>query len=274
MYLSLIPRIGLGLCSTLLLLAACDPAEEHTEHASLAVEEEASWRAGLDAEIESLRTARPELTSTLASLQPRKTRAGFYRFNYEVVETPDATPFLLRALADEKDSLEYRRACADALSRSRGSYARYLRPLFLREEDPTIRSLLLRAAAKATPKEASSLLELAVDDASDGVRATALRQIAAHPQGERFSEALLLALNDDAASVRSEAAKALGVLSLSEAGPSLRARLGDDDPDVRLSALRSLDRLSLPPREESLSRLAEDSDPRIVRAARRIAERR
>jgi HEAT repeat protein len=183
---------------------------------------------------------------------------------------PQAIPPLLIALEDEHWSVR----CAAATALGRIGSAKTTLPLLSRldEEDPTVRRAAAAALGELRDARAASRLAEALKD--PGLQATALEAlrrigVAALPDLERsFSRTppevrrllvnllgelddrrarrmLLAALADDAASVRAEAALALGESGLLDAlRPLMDLKASDPSPDVRQAASAALRKLA------------------------------
>jgi HEAT repeat protein len=137
-----------------------------------------------------------------------------------------------RCLSDRDSAV--RRAALDVLTHSGALPERTL----LADDDPTVRS---QAAALllAHDSEARETLIRAVRDPSSGVRAGALRGIAAARIGGTYSIAFE-ALADSDADVRAEALRAIAATGPEEAVASLIDALADHDHRVRAAAVDAL----------------------------------
>jgi len=124
-------------------------------------------------------------------------------------------------------------------------YVRTLLSVGLRHEGEQVRSATVAALAKIGASEAaySKVADLAKADSSARVRFHALRA-AVSLRGDATEDLLLDRLKDDEApSVREEAAATLGKRRLKGAGPALAAALEDDSWEVCCAAAVSLGKL-------------------------------
>jgi len=234
----------------------------------------ADWRPWVAAEVERLRSERPDYFDELMALPVRPTRAGFPRLTGPLVRDPDAAPILLHRLLSRAEPVDTRAAIVEALPRTTGDFSAAAAELMALETDPRVRELLCAALARAQAPFAIEGLERGLHDSAARVRAEALRSL-----GRRTTDAaelapdIIAALSDPEAVVQQEAARALGNLELESAKDALVARLDSPSADVRLHSLRALSRIdpeharTLP----QLEALRSDPDPKLARLAEQLA---
>jgi hypothetical protein len=213
------------------------------------------------------------LRDQLMVLQPQKTRAGWVRFTDPVINNPEAAAILLERLIASGDAPEVRAALAEALGRTRGDYATEVSELLASEADARVREMLVGTLGRQAPTpEALVGLATGLKDSTVEVRAAAARTIATRSDGVELGDELIGMLVDVEPSVRSEAARTLGILQIDEATQPLVELLADANAEVRLDALRAVHRidpeyaLALP----VLAQLEQDGDARVKRLATKI----
>ncbi|MDX2092465.1 MAG: HEAT repeat domain-containing protein [Kofleriaceae bacterium] len=235
----------------------------------------ADWRARVTAEVLAVRTSSPAHYEELRRAAPQKTRARTLRFTTDVIHDPRAAAVFLERLVENVDTAEVRAAIVEALPRTGGLYADALADLMVHETSAEVRTAYVFAARRAPGDLAIGVLARGLSDEASIVRAEAARSAAAHPDGARLANELRAALASPDPQLRTEAARALGVLRVTGAQAELTARLTDASPEVRLEALRALDRIApgtLAGRP-ALDTLASDPDPRVARLASKLAGR-
>lgn len=213
------------------------------------------------------------LRDQLAVLQPQKTRAGWVRFTDPAINHPEAAAILLERLIAGGDAPEVRAALAEAIGRTRGEYAVAVSELLASETDARVREMLVGTLGRQAPTPAALVgLATALQDSAVEVRAAAARTIATRSDGDELGDELIGLLADVEPSVRSDAARTLGILQISEAKQPIVELLADADAEVRLDALRAVHRidpqyaLALP----VLAQLEQDTDARVQRLATKI----
>jgi hypothetical protein len=263
------------LLGALCLTIACDEGQpESLEGRSASAQIDPTPRPTVEVAPE---TAPPPATGSLRDqllvLQPQKTRAGWVRFSDPAINNPEAAAILLERLIAGSDAPEVRAALAEAIGRTRGEYATEVSSLLASETDARVREMLVGTLGRQAPTPAALVgLTTALGDDVVAVRAAAARTIATRSDGAELGDELIGLLADVEPSVRSDAARTLGVLQIAEAKQPLVELLGDADADVRLDALRAVHRidpqyaLSLP----VLAQLEQDSDGRVKRLATKI----
>ena len=258
--------VGGALC---LSLGACDTDEPETIERSAEVEP-------LPEVTTDPATAPVELSleEQIATLQPRKTRAGFLRFTDPAVEKPEAAPLLLARLDAGEDSPAVRSAIAEAIGRTHADYAAEVSARIPNEADARVREVLVGTLGRRAPgTDAHAGLLAGLQDSEAVVRSAAARALAHRSDGAELAAGLITLLADDDAKVRADAARSLGVLGVADAVTALDANLDDADADVRLNALRALHRID--PAHAAgldLARFSTDEDSRVSRLAVRIAQ--
>jgi hypothetical protein len=233
----------------------------------------ADWRARVAAEVADLQATNPSLHAELTAAAPSRTRAGILRFTSTPSADPRATSVYLDRLARGGGTVAERAALAEVLARTTGTYADALVDLFASEREAAVRSAYVHTAKRVTSDLGVTVIQRGLADPAAEVQAEAARVAAGHPSGARLAGELRAALTSSAPEVRTEAARALGILGVDTARGELLARLGDGSADVRLEALRALDRIAPGSVDAArLSSLARDSDERISRLAVKLAD--
>ena len=233
----------------------------------------ADWRARVAADVADLRTSAPALLAELTAVMPQRTRAGILRFTSTPSADPRATSVFLDRLAHGSGTVAERAALGEVLARTMGTYDDALIDLFAAERDASVRSAYVHTAKRATSEHGVTVIQRGLRDPVAEVQAEAARIAAGHPSGARLAPELRAALASSAPEVRSEAARALGILGVESARGELVSHLRDGSPDVRLESLRALDRIAPGSVEAAmLSSLARDSDERISRLAVKLAD--
>jgi hypothetical protein len=271
------------LLGALCLTLACDEGQPETiEGRSASIDSNNSIdpipRSTVEAAVEAAPESVPppatgSLRDQLMVLQPQKTRAGWVRFTDPVINNPEAAAILLERLLANGDAPEVRAALAEALGRTRGDYATEVSELLASEADARVREMLVGTLGRQAPTpEALVGLATGLKDSTVEVRAAAARTIATRSDGVELGDELIGMLVDVEPSVRSEAARTLGILQIDEATQPLVELLADANAEVRLDALRAVHRidpeyaLALP----VLAQLEQDGDDRVKRLATKI----
>lgn len=267
----------------IIFLAACGGPEDTTIESSgtplkpavtaPAQSVSADWRVRVADDVAALRTSDPALLAELTAVAPQRTRAGILRFTSTPSADPRATSVFLDRLARGGGSATERAALGEVLARTTGTYADALVDLFAAEREAMVRSAFVHSAKRATSEHAVTVIQRGLTDPAVEVQAEAARIAAGHPAGPRLAPELRAALASSAPEVRSEAARALGILGVDAARGELVARLQDGVADVRLESLRALDRIAPGSVDAAtLSSLSRDTDERISRLAVRLAD--
>jgi len=138
----------------------------------------------------------------------------------------------------------------------------------LADDDPTVRA---QAAALllGNDSDARQTLVRAARDPSSGVRAAALRGVAAARIGDAASIAIE-ALADPNAEVRAEALRALAATAPEDAVASLLDALVDDDPRVRAAAVDGLAEVGAPACDAVSEALFDHRGEQALRALERL----
>ena len=230
------------------------------------------WRTRAVQEVERVRSEHPELHATIASLEPRQTRAGFLRFTTSVIHDPAVAPVFLARLAEGGEPPAVRAAIVEALPRTGGEYAHAVLDLLSEESDPEVRAALVASLRRAPASAAVAGLERALHDDDPAIRTIAAETAAMHTEGHALADALRSTLADDHGPARAAAARALGVFGIVDGSSELAALVEDDVAEVRLEALRALTRVdpTAASRLGTLEVLQRDADPRVARLARTI----
>lgn len=230
------------------------------------------WRDRVSTELTAMRASSPQLLADLTQLAPTVTRARFVRFTSDAIHDPRAAAVFLDRLARGGESEEVRAALVEALPRTGGEFADAAVDLVATEKSALVRGSYVFAARRAPAAQAIVLIKRGLADSATEVQAEAARTAAAHPSGKRLATELRATLSSSDPAVRTEVARTLGILGITEARDTLVTMLGDASADVRLESLRAIDRIqpgfakTLP-----LTKLATDDDPRIAALVARIS---
>jgi hypothetical protein len=241
--------------------------------AATAVPVVAEWRPWVAAEVERLRSDRPDYFDQLMALPVRPTRAGFPRLTGPLVRDPDAAPILLHRLLSKGEPVDTRAAIVEALPRTTGDYSAAAAELMELETDPRVRELLCAALARAQAPYAIEGLERGLADSAARVRAEALRSLGHRTDAGELEPQMIAALSDPDLVVQQEAARTLGTLEVVAAKEALVARLDSPSADVRRHSLRALSRID-PEHTRTLAQLQalrSDPDPKVARLAEQLA---
>lgn len=264
------------LLGALCLTFACDEGEPESNHSidgrSASIDPIPRPAVEVAPAPETVPPATGSLRDQLMALQPQKTRAGWVRFADPAINHPEAAAILLERLTSGADTPEVRAALAEAIGRTRGEYAVAVSELLASEADARVREMLVGTLGRQSPTPAALVgLATALQDSAVEVRAAAARTIAKRSDGIELGDELIALLADEP-SVRSEAARTLGILQIAEAKQPLVLLLADANAEVRLDALRAVHRIdpqyavSLP----VLAQLEQDSDARVQQLATKI----
>jgi hypothetical protein len=230
-----------------------------------------SWRDRVSADLAAMRASSPQLLAELTQLAPRITRARLARFTSDAIHDPRAASVFLDRLAHGGESEQVRAALVEALPRTGGTFADAAVDLFAGETSSVVRGSYVFAARRAPAAQALILIKRGLADSATEVQAEAARTAAAHPSGKQLATELRKALTSSDPAVRTEVARTLGILGITDARDALVALLDDASADVRLESLRAIDRIqpgfakTLP-----LATLAADTDPRIAALVARL----
>ncbi len=257
-------------------LAQHDPSNSETDAAAPPTERARTpedWRPWVEAEVTKIRDADPDFYGAIRALSPTETRAGSLRIVDPALHDARALPLLLDRLLHEARAPEYRAALVDAAARTGGDLGPPVLDLLAEEREPQVRVVLVATLRRADVKHATLGVTRALQDRDPQVRTTAAQVAGYVKDGAALTAPLQAALDDREVSVRSMAARALGIHELAEATPKLTALLADDAPEVRLAALRALGRVDPASARElpQLQTLRADPDPRVKRAAEKLA---
>jgi HEAT repeat protein len=232
------------------------------------------WRPWVEAEVERLRSERPDYFDQVMALPVRTTRAGFPRLTGPLVRDPDAAPILLHRLLSRGESADTRAAIVETLPRTRGDWSAAVAELMALETDPRVRELLCSALYHAQAPYALEGLARGLEDSAAAVRAEALRSLGRRADdGEQLASGIIAALSDPDEAVQQEAARALGNLEVAAAADALVGKLSSSSADVRRHSLRALSRID-PERARTLPELQvlrADADPKVARLAEQLA---
>lgn len=232
------------------------------------------WRPWVEAEVERLRSERPDYFDQVMALPVRTTRAGFPRLTGPLVRDPDAAPILLHRLLSRGESADTRAAIVETLPRTRGAFSAAVAELMALETDPRVRELLCSTLYHAQAPYALEGLARGLEDSAAAVRAEALRSLGRRADdGEQLAGGIIAALSDPDEAVQQEAARALGNLEVAAAADALVGKLSSSSADVRRHSLRALSRID-PERARTLPELQvlrADADPKVARLAEQLA---
>lgn len=182
----------------------------------------------------------------LASLQPSVTRAGFLRFTTKAIHDPRAARVFLDRLESGAESEGVRAALVEALPRTGGEYADAIVELMAKERSPLVRAAYVHTARRAPALQAIAIAERGFVDSSPEVIAEAIRATASLADGAKLASSLRASLASSDATVRMEAARAIGILKIAIAKTELDALAFDASPEVRREAARATMRLDAP----------------------------
>jgi HEAT repeat protein len=215
-----------------------------------------------------------------AEAEPTVTRNGMLRFTDGADFVPAAVPEILDRLENGGEGTMVRAALVEALRRTGAEpeiWGAAIARASLTESDAYVRMTMVDTLRRV-PMTAETGVEaaLAAGLASPNVelRASAARTMGGHAQGELFSSALIIALDDGAPEVRQSAAQAIGWLELDAGWAALEAHLGDMDATTRMRCIRALSRLDaeraagLP----AMGLLLQDPDTKVAQAARTLLD--
>jgi ATP:ADP antiporter, AAA family len=175
---------------------------------------------------------------------------------------PSAIQAARQCLADPDATV--RRAALNLLAHTGALPERTL----LADEDPTVRA---QAAALLLghDSDARSTLLRAARDPNAGIRAGALRGVAAARIGDTFSTASE-ALGDPDAEVRAEALRAIAAVASEAAVALLVDALADDDPRVRAAAVEGIEEVGAPACDTVSAALFDHRSEEALRALERL----
>ncbi len=231
------------------------------------------WRPWMEAEVERLRSERPDHFDAVMGLAARPTRAGFPRITGPLVRDPDSAPILLYRLLSKNEPAEVRAAIVEALPRTTGDFSSALADLMALETEPRVRELIVASLSRAQAPYALDGLAMGLSDGNARVRAEAARSVGRRKDGAQLAAEVTAALTDTDEQVVIEAARALGNLEVDSAKDALVGALSSDSAVVRRHSLRALSRIdadfarNLP----QLQGLRSDPDPKVARVAETIA---
>lgn len=242
-----------------------DPAWSDAELASLSLD--ADWRVAHQARVVLAWRADSVRAADHWDMPPMQARAqGLLRYPGGA-EAWDMV-FLDRLLhADETP--EQQAALIEVCLRSDFDESEAFYAMLVDAPSPIVRESLVFALL--TSDLGVDAIRLGLVDADPTVRMVAARGAARRDDGAVLQPDLVRALKDSDGQVRAAAARSLGVLTITAAGPSLVPLLTDADPEVRLTALRALDRLGAA--GPHANGMLADSDDKVQRLALKITSR-
>lgn len=240
----------------LIVLAACSASETPAPPPPVPVAADLSWRDRVTAELTALDA------KTRAELMAVAPAAATH--------DPRLAAVFLDRLARKTDEEPVRVALVEALRATGGTYEDALADLFADEPSAKVRVALVRAAPTTF-----AVLRRAFSDPALEVRIAAARSAATHPTCAQLAGELRTALADREPTLRTEAARSIGLLKIDPARDELVRALGDTDPDVRLEALRALDRIAPGSLAGTTAVIAlrDDPDARVAALAQQLAAR-
>lgn len=235
------------------------------------------WRAWAQTRSAELATQRPDLVAELEALEPTTGRDGVNRLRGPWMADPDAAPVLLARLtaADTSGDPELRRMLADIVVRLDGVPAQALVDLATADPQSDVRRAVTAQLWRIDGPTGRDAIEAAAADTDPDVRIAAMTSAARHPMGTELTATLSTALDDDDASVRMVAARALGAVGDDDDLAALETALDDSASTVRERALFAISRIDID-RAKALAEsreLTADPDPRVARTATRLLER-
>ncbi|WP_437579986.1 HEAT repeat domain-containing protein [Sorangium sp. So ce887] len=143
-------------------------------------------------------------------------------------------------------------------------------PIFLdglRDPDLRARERAIHGLASFAQPEAIEALVVLAADASERVRAVAMRALGQSQRAPRVVEALLVGLRDDDAWVRYYACQSLGKLGWEAAAGLIAERLRDESGQVRVAAIEALSAIKGDLALAALEQAAQASDTDMRRSA-------
>ena len=233
------------------------------------------WESWVDAEVERLRTAEPELYNGLRDLQPMRTRAGQLRLSEpELVSRTDALPLLLDRLMNGNEPDAVRAAVAEAIGGTGAPFGPAVADLLERERDPYVRQVLVATLRLADAESAHRGLRAGLTDSDAGVRASAVYTAARRDDAHVLGAELLVAATDKDPGVQQAAVGMLGAIGVEEAKDTLVGLLNDDSPELRYLSLRALERIdaSYAAALPQARAMRTDPDPRVAKLATRLTD--
>jgi HEAT repeat protein len=250
-------------------------ATDVTDEALRALASSPDWATRARAQAALGWRVNPAFAERVSSMGGVLTRNGQLRLVDPELRVAAAGPHLVARLMEGKDDPAVRVALVDALALVDADWGAAMAGLIRTEADASVRAVLAASLRRAAAEDAWAGLSTAATDTSADVRAAALRTMGGREDSARYSALILVALQDEASTVRAAAARAVGWVALTDGWEALLPLLADPDADVRLQALGALERLD---RRQAagapgVRALAEDPDARVARAAQRILER-
>lgn len=202
--------------------------------------------------------ATPFLTDALSHHQNPVVRRAAAK-TLTIISDPAAVPTLLNSFLNDPDTV-VRSSAAGALAKSGETSVSALLEILADPDRPQDTKGQAAWALAFIGSEASEHLYKALNSDSLDVRCAvigALGHVAQEQGDDKSCQTLVAALTDPEASIRTEAASALGQVSYEPALPHLILALQDVDIDVRKAAINALgkigDRAALVPLEALLS---------------------
>jgi HEAT repeat protein len=175
--------------------------------------------------------------------------------------------------ADAKRPVAERKAALFGLSQGGSSGASGLASL-AEATDPWLRAHALGALVSQGDADSASTLAAAFDDDEASVRAVSLEGVIALGEGATYAEEILAFLSDDDVRVRVLAIRHVATLNpatvASETLSTLQGLLDEEDATVRAEAARALYTLGDPSGASTMEADAEDENRAVARRAARI----
>ncbi len=189
---------------------------------------------------------------------------------------PRSAGVILQRLMSAVEPLEVRAALAEQLPYTRGDWQEGAAVLIRIDPDAAVRKALVETMRYAESPHAAEGLRRGLGDEAAAVRSAAARIAGFVPDASRIEEDLLARLKKDRDwETRAAVAHSLGALELRSAFLSLTEALADRDPRVQVAALVALERIDVVAAAalDQVKALRRSPEARVSAAARRLIQR-
>ncbi|MCB9763366.1 MAG: HEAT repeat domain-containing protein [Alphaproteobacteria bacterium] len=230
------------------------------------------WRVRHEAVYILAARTNPEAVALVEGLRPVTSRAGLPHFQHPELAGLAARAALTERLLRGGESDDVRAALATAVARDLDVDPVVLTGLYRAEGSPAVREALVWGWRKHPDGAAAAKgLALALSDEDAAVRAQAAAAAGYRDNLAELVPALTRALSDADGQVRAMAARSLGWSRDPATFDALAPLLSDSDAEARLQALHALERVDAKRAAGlDLGALAADPDPRVARAAQQL----
>ena len=217
----------------------------------------------------TIRTEHPDIAQRVDGMQPIRNRAGSWYFPGTDLTHPLAQALIKDRIRARLDDASIRVALVYALeAENRFAWNE------IQTEEPSVRVAMLHGYKSINTRESGIVLANALQDDASSVRAEAARLVGYRQNAEGLASSLMVGLTDPAEDVRRLAVRSLGWLQVQDAFEPVSALLEDADPSVRVAAVRALAKID---REKArllpaLSTLKTDENLSVQRAVNRLME--